>query len=658
MSDTADFDLHTFQRNKYFYGKLMSVRDFEIEQAYFNEKRQMLNRILHGPGIVCGLDDPSVTAGPDGKVRITFLKGGVALDRGGREIVVPDGTIRPVTDNLGLELTSAGLSSMSGPLYLYVRYSESPGELVAAASNPSSCDETCCPNRIIEDFEIIWASTPPVAASVTCPDLSGNIDGTTAKNRIREWIRNEARECPSTDDLRIFLCAVNKDLTPHGPETAAHRINVATHTELLDLLTCHLSDFNNPHHTTAAQTGALASVDGVSNAGGNVDLMATNAITITANTSAKTITFGESHSGQSGNPHNTKHSEIKEVLQADPARTDEARDRHVSNRDANRWNTAIRTLNGVTPDGEGNVTIAPGKNITVEAGPEANTLTISSTAASGGGAEWLTGLYTFKDLKPGVDTGSEMIALPENGIYTITVSLQGITSGRHGRETVESLTLTTGPGPDGQLYSVYYQKDIFNWTSSPCFQIRIVPSREFTTCPVRWFAMKVPGVITPITPIGPVSPVGPVSPISPVGPVSPVSPTTPVSPISPVGPVSPVSPVSPISPVSPTGPVTPVSPIGPVSPVSPTGPVTPVSPIEPVGPRVTPVTPASPEPGASTPLRGMSQTLIDRLVRNGIKDMEALAAAKPEDVAAILKMDLEGAQKLIDVTKRRLERKR
>jgi hypothetical protein len=30
--------LHLFERNQYFYGKLMTVRIFETEQRYFNEK--------------------------------------------------------------------------------------------------------------------------------------------------------------------------------------------------------------------------------------------------------------------------------------------------------------------------------------------------------------------------------------------------------------------------------------------------------------------------------------------------------------------------------------------------------------------------------------------------------------------------------------------
>ena len=43
------------ERNNYYYGKLMTVRDFLDEQRYFNEKRWLINRMISGWGVVCGL---------------------------------------------------------------------------------------------------------------------------------------------------------------------------------------------------------------------------------------------------------------------------------------------------------------------------------------------------------------------------------------------------------------------------------------------------------------------------------------------------------------------------------------------------------------------------------------------------------------------------
>lgn len=82
-----------FERNNYYYGKLMTARDFRQEQYYFNEKRWLINRMVHGWGIVCGLDVRLKPVDPkdprkgfdDKKVLVTP---GFAIDSCGREILV------------------------------------------------------------------------------------------------------------------------------------------------------------------------------------------------------------------------------------------------------------------------------------------------------------------------------------------------------------------------------------------------------------------------------------------------------------------------------------------------------------------------------------------------------------------------------------------
>ena len=73
-----------FERNNYFYGKLMTVRDFFDEQCYFNEKRWLINRTILGWGVVCGLD-VKMKEGEPNKV---IVKPGLAIDCCGREILV------------------------------------------------------------------------------------------------------------------------------------------------------------------------------------------------------------------------------------------------------------------------------------------------------------------------------------------------------------------------------------------------------------------------------------------------------------------------------------------------------------------------------------------------------------------------------------------
>ena len=43
-------------RNRYFYGKLLDVFHFDLEQTYLNTKRWTLNRLITGYGVVYGLN--------------------------------------------------------------------------------------------------------------------------------------------------------------------------------------------------------------------------------------------------------------------------------------------------------------------------------------------------------------------------------------------------------------------------------------------------------------------------------------------------------------------------------------------------------------------------------------------------------------------------
>src|SRR5690349_14224430 len=78
------------RRNRFFHGKMMDVHHFELETDYGIGMRRMLNRLVTGTGVVCGLD---VVSEQPGTIEITP---GLALDKWGREVVVPERSA-PVT---------------------------------------------------------------------------------------------------------------------------------------------------------------------------------------------------------------------------------------------------------------------------------------------------------------------------------------------------------------------------------------------------------------------------------------------------------------------------------------------------------------------------------------------------------------------------------
>lgn len=74
-------DPKPFERLRYFYGRMLTAGDFELEQNYFRGKQKLHNRALHGFGIVSGLR-VSIVAGK------IVVSAGLALDCEGNELVV------------------------------------------------------------------------------------------------------------------------------------------------------------------------------------------------------------------------------------------------------------------------------------------------------------------------------------------------------------------------------------------------------------------------------------------------------------------------------------------------------------------------------------------------------------------------------------------
>lgn len=370
-------NLTQFERNKYFYGKLMAVRDFETEQSYFNEKRHLLNWLIHGIGIVCGLEvrEPEID---NRKLKIK-LSPGVAIDCRGREIVVGK-------EFAGKELEVKGTVTDDSN-YIYLKYAECEKESVPVLANVSTCEEVCCDNRVEEVFELELGAAPVnVTGNVTESDethiegalvealQNGIVKGITitdnngdytlvlssgiydirasasgyesekksninVQNSVedldfdlpketepkdskelwedipQEYYKEHLKFCPECDDAKVLLAVIdyNADGTlTINPETYKERAIVYNNPMLYELISTHIVDFNNPHRTTAEQVGALVSVDGVKNPGGDVNLESESgsAITITPDDDANTITIGENHSVRTDNPHKVTAAQI------------------------------------------------------------------------------------------------------------------------------------------------------------------------------------------------------------------------------------------------------------------------------------------------------------------------------------------------------------
>ncbi|MFZ3167938.1 MAG: hypothetical protein WA130_10020 [Candidatus Methanoperedens sp.] len=435
MSDNQEDEncrIHGFKRNNYFYGKLMTVRDFKDEQKYFNEKRYLINRLIHGSGLVCGLFENDISFPDSGEnVRIKFNNDGLVLDCCGREIAIPCDTENGsheiiieerLKDGDRKYLTKSDVpdpdsepDSKQDRGYLYLRYQPCCDERVAAATNSSGCtEEVSESNRIEERFNIIFSKTSPSKGSlVTAPDCKEffkEVNSQNAHEKIREWIEKIAL-CPSCNqkDKKVFLACIKKNgskVIIDSEKTRDLTSLVLNNRLLSELLICHISNFDNPHKTTAQQVGAPVSIDGVSNPGGDIDLEGENTININSDDKNNKITIGETHSGLMGNPHETKHEQLHDIKEVDPTDNDKAKDKHVSNDDAKKWNSSISNINNIGPDSAGNFALNEGNNISITS--DTNGVTIASKH-NGGGVECFTGVVIFRNIQPGASYNSREI---------------------------------------------------------------------------------------------------------------------------------------------------------------------------------------------------------------------------------------------------------
>lgn len=184
-----ELELRQFMRNKYFYGKRMTVTDFELEQEYFNRKRYLLNRLIYGEGLLCGFRHFKVLTGnSNGEVSIIFEDGGVALDSLGQEIVVPKNVEKKILFESDESFNKNGFSDIA---YLYLKYSPrcsslaSEHEMITSNSQKS---QDGCP-RILEDFEVI--------ESVNHPEEEKNKMGSCTAD--------------AKTDTKVFFAAIKKD---------------------------------------------------------------------------------------------------------------------------------------------------------------------------------------------------------------------------------------------------------------------------------------------------------------------------------------------------------------------------------------------------------------------------------------------------------------
>lgn len=156
--------LATPERNHYYYGKLLDVSHFQLEQNYLNAKRWLMTRLIGGAGVVCGL---SVSAASEGSM--LAIDAGVAVDGWGREIIAPSASVpfdpRALTDENG---NPAGTLEGGGNVTVAICYRECGVDLAPVLVAGCDPEGDCAPSITRESYTLVIQEGVALPNPVTC----------------------------------------------------------------------------------------------------------------------------------------------------------------------------------------------------------------------------------------------------------------------------------------------------------------------------------------------------------------------------------------------------------------------------------------------------------------------------------------------------------
>lgn len=189
---TGVCDLHSPRRNRYFFGKLLDADHFELETDYLNGKRWLLNRLVTGYGVVCGLD---VELAPDGTAIV--IRSGVAIDKHGREVIVPDSTpVIPIPDHL---LVPRSDEEEDRYIQVLLCYNECPVEPAPVMAGGCNEPEPCEAGVILERYKVEFREgcVPKTGADLQIPDVIKGGEFRACNFDYDRLVKVVSEECPA-----------------------------------------------------------------------------------------------------------------------------------------------------------------------------------------------------------------------------------------------------------------------------------------------------------------------------------------------------------------------------------------------------------------------------------------------------------------------------
>lgn len=199
MSSNSDF--FPIERNRYFYGKLLSTRDFELEQQYGRKKAQLLSRLSLGAGVVCGL---GVSISDDSTL---LIESGMALDYQGRMVVVEEPLLRKLQMLEGQE-------SLLGheTAYLCLRYDENEMEPVNAVGADSGGSRQF--NLVREGSKLYLTVQPPQFRGLLEAEGAGGVQVLYTTRELTLVLSVPEAVCAGEEFTATVLVVKNENTPP------------------------------------------------------------------------------------------------------------------------------------------------------------------------------------------------------------------------------------------------------------------------------------------------------------------------------------------------------------------------------------------------------------------------------------------------------------
>ncbi|MFL6290842.1 MAG: hypothetical protein ACJ759_08110 [Thermoanaerobaculia bacterium] len=264
----ADIDL----RLKYFNGQFLQQQDFTAEQEYHLDRQRRHNRQLHTPGIADGL---TVTATVN--TSSARISPGTALD--------PDGRLIVLTDNFDVAFPSVAQ---------FVLVLISYAEVADVDSTVGDTGKTRWRER--PRIEVVPASSvTPGDPRVQLAKLQISSTGTILQHdtSVRVLAGNRNRPQETFERLRLSRTGVSDNLWPVLSSGAPSQADLAGNLNVTGniLVTGNVDGRDVSADGAKLDNLALSKIGGVSNPGGNIDLVGQTGITITGNDTTNQITF-------------------------------------------------------------------------------------------------------------------------------------------------------------------------------------------------------------------------------------------------------------------------------------------------------------------------------------------------------------------------------